>query len=539
MLTDGLSEDLFELSGDVVVVGSGAAATAAAVAAASDGLKVIVLERAESYGGTTALSGAGAWILNNSMMLQEGAVDPKEPAMRHMARLSYPQFYDPTSPTLGLPQNSYDLIETFYDRGAEAIDYFVDIGAAQFYTDMDLPDYFAEDADNAAPYGRKLAPPERKLGHAGAGPAHIGRMLAYVEQHGGIVRNNHRVVSLLENANGEIVGVEVRAGLRTILVRAKRSVVFGSGGFLHDAELRREFLMGPTYGGCAVATATGDFVRIGGEVGAALGNMPHAWWYQVVLEHTLDTSQTAGGLFMPFGDSMIQVNRYGERVMNEKAPYNERGPVHFAWDGREYRNLVLFEIFDDDVLNSEDTIGHRFPIPLPGEKVNYIVSGDTIEELADRVAERLEKLRAHTGGIELAPNFVATLKASIERFDGFAERGVDEDFGRGEAAISRLWSGIEREGAKATMHAFRKQGPYHCMLLVAGALDTKGGPRTNAKAQVLNTNGDAIPGLYGAGNCVASPTGQAYWGPGATIGCGIVFGYIAGREAVTEPEKAL
>src|SRR3984957_8677342 len=119
-MTSELTEDLFELSAAVIVVGSGAAATSAAVAAASDGASVLVLERAE-LGGTTSLSGCGAWIPNNSHMRALGLEDPKDPALRLMASLSYPALYDPDSPTLGLSDNAFSLIETFYDRGAEAI----------------------------------------------------------------------------------------------------------------------------------------------------------------------------------------------------------------------------------------------------------------------------------------------------------------------------------------------------------------------------------------------------------------------------------
>jgi succinate dehydrogenase/fumarate reductase flavoprotein subunit len=176
---------------------------------------------------------------------------------------------------------------------------------------------------------------------------------------------------------------------------------------------------------------------------------------------------------------------------------------------------------------------------MPGEEVRYILKGETLEELAARIEERLAELKEHTGGVMLAPEFVPNLEASIERYNGFARTGVDDDFGRGSSAIAAYWSGEPRPGARNTMHEFRDRGPYYSMLLVAGALDTKGGPKTNAKSQVLNTHGEPIPGLYGAGNCVASPAGQAYWGPGGTIGPAITFGWIAGLHAAKEPEKVL
>src|SRR5206468_765025 len=120
--------------------------------------------------------------------------------------------------------------------------------------------------------------------------------------------------SVIRNDAGEVVGLEARVGRRTVLVRARRAVVFASGGFLHDLDLRRQFLRGPVFGGCASDSSTGDFLRIGIELGAQLGNMSHAWWNQVVLEVALRTPSTIRDVWMPFGDSMIQVNRYGRRV---------------------------------------------------------------------------------------------------------------------------------------------------------------------------------------------------------------------------------
>jgi len=86
-----------------------------------------------------------------------------------------------------------------------------------------------------------------------------------------------------------------------------------------------------------------------------------------------------------------------------------------------------------------------------------------------------------------------------------------------------------------TMHAFAENGPYYAVILVPGVLDTKGGPRIDTRARLLRTDGEPIPGLYGAGNAVASPAGQAYWAGGATLGLAATFGWIAGVDAASRP----
>jgi succinate dehydrogenase/fumarate reductase flavoprotein subunit len=129
----------------------------------------------------------------------------------------------------------------------------------------------------------------------------------------------------------------------------------------------------------------------------------------------------------------------------------------------------------------------------------------------------------------------------VARFNTFASSGKDADFHRGDFAYDREWTtfpptipGVDwpPKGSKNyTMYPLAEDGPYYAMILGAGTLDTNGGPLINYKAQVLDTHNQPIAGLYGAGDCIASPTANAYWGAGSTIGPALTYGYIAAMDA--------
>jgi len=150
--------------------------------------------------------------------------------------------------------------------------------------------------------------------------------------------------------------------------------------------------------------------------------------------------------------------------------------------------------------------------------------------LSAAIAQRLAKFSSVTGGLALASDFTATLKASIARFNGFAKTGKDLDFQRGERVVELLFNGDVKEEpgrANPTMWPLADSGPYYAALVVAGTLDTKGGPKTDSHGRVLDSADKPIAGLYGVGNCVASASGRAYWAGGATLGPIIAFAYRA------------
>lgn len=534
---------------DVVVVGGGAAGCTAAVVATERGAKVLLLERAPILGGTTRKSGGVAWIPNNPVMRERGIADPRHECLQYLCRFSFPHRYSPNSPTLGLDEVSYRTLEAFYDNGGKMVEHLANIGAARFANfgfgsqNISPPDYADHLPENKAPHGRSLVPADAEgkptSGAIGNGANVIQPLERWLKSKSVPILTQHRATRLIRQ-NDRIVGLEAQQGTRTLRVKARQGVIFATGGYSHNEELigtYQKFL----YGACALSGSGGDFVNIATEVGARLGNMQSAWRTQVVLEEALQNRLLGQGAFFLPGDSMLVVNKYGQRVVNEKRNYNDRTKVHFTYDpvSEDYPNQVLLMVFDE---RTRDAYGGAYPIPEPSQPAPYLVSGATIAELTQNVAGRLQRVAHHTGGAALSEDFQRKLEATIARFNGFAKAGKDEDFRRGAQAYDREWQGFfsaMRQGSShgantmpnRTLHPLRESGPYYAVILSAGALDTNGGPMIDQHARVLGADLKPIVGLYGAGNCIASPSREAYYGAGGTIGLAMTFGYLAAMHA--------
>ena len=543
----------FDHSVDVVAVGGGAAGPVAALVAARRGASVLLLEKSPIFGGTAAKSGGVYWVPNNRFERERGDLEPRATTLRNMSRASYPHLFDPEANRFGLPEREFSLIEAFYDNAWRAVE---ELEAMEALHSMPadvmvgpLPDYWDTREQAGHVVDRRLWP-RKPDGSFGLGGEMVRQLRTGLEAAGVPILTGHRVEKLLSNARNQVVGLEARKSDGTRLrVRARKGVVFGTGGFTHNPELVLLHQPGPVFGGCAVISNEGDFVYMAQALGARLGHMGSAWRAQIVLDQALQFPSTPDDVFMPPGDSMLLVNQYAERVVNEKTNYNERTRVHYVWDTHrhEWPNLLLFMIYD---RRTAELYGGRFPLPPAGTGAPYVIRGDDLDALAAAIDARLEAYGAKAGRVRLEKSFAARLAATIERFDRFAGEGIDADFRRGQRLYDREWhskiwsfpnagSDWPLDAPNPTLHAFEPEGPYYCIILAPGTLDTNGGPLVDARAQVVDAAGLPIPGLYGAGNCIASPTGAAYYAGGGTLGPLLAFAYLAGVGAAAEPVKEL
>jgi hypothetical protein len=254
------------------------------------------------------------------------------------------------------------------------------------------------------------------------------------------------------------------------------------------------------------------------KVGAMLSNMREAWWIPVASvpreENPMGQVLINGQRTLPHS---IMVNKRGRRFTNEAANYNAFGAAFHVEDVSrfEYANLPCWLVFDQSYA---DKYGFRVASGIEGKGVPaWVPRGDTPADLA-------RELGVDADG----------LTASIERWNERCAVARDPDFGRGESAFDRWWGDPYLKGKPEATLGPLDRGPYYAVEINSGCLGTKGGPRVDAHARVLDVDGDPIPGLYAAGNAMGSPFGMTYGGPGGTLGPAMVFGYLAALDATSD-----
>lgn len=548
---------------DIVCVGSGASGLTSAIFATARKKQVIVLEKMPFLGGTTAKSGGGHWIPNHFGLKAHGVEDRREDCLKYMARYVWPDRYAADAENYGIPRSSLALLEAFYDNGSKAVD---ELRALKAYRPMiwmmsrgkvpqtspnrvpdslapAIPDYFDHVPENRVPRGRCLGC-EDENGRSLMGSGMVAEFERWLVARNVPILTEHRVRNLTRDASGRVTGVIVEHGGKEIAIRARQGVIFGTGGYAHNRQLHERYHKTPIYGSCAAPGSTGDLIGIAGEAGAMLGNMTSIWGANVILEQAMNGKpQSNLGMVLP-GDSMMFINRTGQRVVNEHRSYSSRARVHETFDPNEeiFPNKFLFMLFDERTRNR---FAGGYPIPGAGENPSWLIKGATLEELSANLSTRLAQLAPRVGAFPLTDDFAAQLKKTVARFNGFARQGVDADLNRGGtsydlAALTMAWANVTAPRPPAdeptgmpnpNLYPLAESGPYYAIIMARGALDTNGGPVVNENAQICDVHGAPIPGLYGAGNCIAAPTREAYLGAGGTIGPAMAFAYIAADHA--------
>lgn len=527
---------------DVLVAGSGSAGLAAALTAATGGLETLVIEKTALLGGTSAMSGAGVWIPANHHAEAAAISDSPAEALDYI-RAAAPEGWRETE----------DGLWTSFVENAPAALRFIETSTPLRFALTGEPDPLPGLPGWKA-RGRMLSPRplSRRLlgdlagrlrpstqphiftyhemigtdvyhhpvrssialaprlawrwlgGRRGQGTALITGLLRGCLDAGCRILTETRAVAL-HTSGGRVTAVEIETAGRRRTIAVRRAVVLATGGFEWDAERLARHFPGPIDFVASPRANEGDGHRMAEAVGAALAHMDQAN-INPAIPATYEGRAHGMALFYHGEPNAIVVDRTGRRFVDETT-FN----LGEVLDRRDPQSglpvhLPAWLISDARFLRRAPVI-RWYARPDPA----WLKQAGTLAELA-----RQTGLPA------------AALAATVARFNHAAARGRDEDFGRGAGnghGGDRRW----RTGLEAI-----ERPPFVAISFNRSILATKGGPRTNARAQVLRPDGSVIGGLYCCGVAMANPIGTRAVGAGTTLGPNLTWGYIAGRSILAE-----
>jgi 3-oxosteroid 1-dehydrogenase len=548
-----------DTSVDLLVVGSGTG-MAAALAAHELGLSVLVVEKASHVGGSTARSGGALWLPASPVLRAAGAGDTEERAATYLDSVvagSAPRpratgFLTHVSATVEMLRRTTPL-RFFWAR--DYSDYHPEqpggsaagrtcechpfdtsiLGAYRTRLEPGLMEAPVPIPTTGADYRwmnlvarvpRKGIPTFGKRLAQGVGGRVLGRRYAAGGQglaaglFAGVLRAGIPVwtdTSLLrlDGDADRVRGAVVQHRGREVTIAARRGVVLATGGFDHSMDMRWKFQsesLGANLSLGAKAN-TGDGIRAGQELGGGIDLMDQAWWFPAVAP--LPGAAPAVMLAERSLPGSLIVNQHGRRFANESADYMSFGQRLLELERSGSPIETMWIIFDQQYRNSYVFGAQLFPrmrIPQTWYDAGIAARSDAFAELGSRI------------GVPV-PEFTAT----ITRFNQNASAGDDPDFGRGRSAYDRYY-GDPTVSPNPNLRALTR-GPFYAVKMVLSDLGTCGGLKADHRARVLREDGAVINGLYAIGNTAANAFGTTYPGAGATIAQGLVYGYIAARDA--------
>ncbi len=473
---------------DVAVVGYGGAGAVAAITAVDLRAKVLIVEKEASGGGNTKLSAGSVRTfgdldraVEHITFLCGGATDPEviEALVRESRR------NEPWLRSLG---------------GEVVIDPIQAVPAS-------YPIYPTGAASPDQPGADGVGPRLRVKGEATANGRDLWELLSgNVAARSIPVLFDSPATRLTRDGNGAVTGLVARRGEEEVVIRARKAVILTCGGYEWEPDMQLQFL-GQRFWSLGASGHTGDGIRMAMDAGAALWHMNAV---AAGFGYRVDGFDGAVIHAMP-GPGFIYVDRNARRFVDETAmDAHAVGSLVTELDleTMERPRVPSFVVFDE----STRTAG---PVANTGRGAvaeRYRWSDDNTAEVEKGWIKTGATPAALAAALGLDP---AALERTVDEYNRACAQGRDEALGRAPDTLRPL-----------------ERPPFYGAALWPSLFNTQGGPRRNARAQVLNAWGRPIKGLYGAGE-LGSMWSQNYPGAGNLTEV-LAFGRIAGRNAAKE-----
>ena len=550
---------------EVLVVGTGNGGLTAAVCNWEMGTKdVLIIEKQDKVGGTSATSGGGIWIPNSHYAKEVGAEDSPEAAKAYLMNTLFGE---------DVPE---EMIDIYLEKAPEMLKYLHDRTDVRYESLAEYPDYYTN-MEGAREGHRSLEPAPIMASELGAnwknmkwthfmmrmfnrihftqveahllmvqlpgwkkllarlmwdyirdipwrlktpisrrlacGSAGVARLYLSVLKREIPLEFNTQMVELIADGDN-VLGALIECNGQRQRVRAAKGVILASGGFEKNQALREQYLPAPTNTTWSAGNPgnEGDALLAGLELGAKTRLMNDAWWTTTLCVPDEPAPRLAI-MEKSFPGSCV-VNRDGKRFANESQNYMAFQKDLFKTHTEEHPNAPAWHVFDA-TFRENFMVGPLMTkamkpdsqIPKKWFDEGFVAKAETIRELADML------------GID-----ADGLEETIGKMNHYAETGKDEDFGRGDSAYDRYYAdpAIKPNPCLASI----AKAPFYAMRIEAGDFGTLGGLDTDTSARVKKADGGVFEGLFAVGNCSAAilPT---YPGPGATLGPAMTMAYQA------------
>ncbi len=556
----------FDETFDWVVVGSGAGSMSSALVMRQAGKSVLVIEKSKYLGGTTAKSGGVMWIPNNRFM--KPGEDSAEKAINYLDAA--------VGDDTNFPGTTHDKRLAYVKEAPRMIDFLFGEGLDLERASEYWPDYYDElpggcktsrcvvvkpfDTKQLGEWESKLRPGFLPVNarledgmHLGlikkswkvrlvfakialnvvlgkitgkhyvtAGAALQGRMLQ-ASIKAGVNFLTDSPVSELVVEDGKVTGVVTVKDGKPWRVAGRLGVLVNAGGFARNQAMRDKYMPGTRAEWSQTNESdTGDLHVEVERIGGVLAQMDQMVGYQFTPAPGWEKAYVA-----PPGQSLtgkphaILVDQSGVRYLNEGGSYelycqtmlerNRTVPALPSWAILDHRYASDYQVGGAWIAKANKS--------KEWVESGYLKQADTIEGLAKEI------------GVD-----PATLRATIDRWNGFVDKGVDEDFGRGAREYDK-WLGDRYHGPNSALGKI-EEGPFYAVNILPGDVSTYGGVVTDEKSRVVRADGSVIEGLYATGVSTASVMGGIYPGAGASVGPSMTFGYVAAKHAANLDNQA-